>query len=323
MDTKFCGRPIISDRNGRTIFEKTPGQQKLVDTINSNDIIFVSGPSGTGKTAIATWVGIAGIDDGKYERLILTRPVVTGGEELGFLPGSLDEKVAPYMQPLKDAIAMIKGYPKQHDAEKEVVKREPLSAKEKKRMRASAKDVPAPVDFYDRVRVCPLAYIRGSTLAKSYIVCDEFQNVTPMQMKMMITRLGRGSKMIICGDPNQCDLPEKATSGFNDAIRLLDGVRGIGFVELGVDDIVRHPMMKEIILRYERPGYRANSGNFSDEDDFRKIPAHTWERDREGYDFSDERDELEDGICTHCDGTGVDSFTGDACPICGGTGHVE
>lgn len=88
MDTKFCGRPIISDRNGRTIFEKTPGQQKLVDTINSNDIIFVSGPSGTGKTAIATWVGIAGIDDGKYERLILTRPVVTGGEELGFLPGS-------------------------------------------------------------------------------------------------------------------------------------------------------------------------------------------------------------------------------------------
>ena len=190
-------------------------------------------------------------------------------------------------------------------------------------MRASAKDVPAPVDFYDRVRVCPLAYIRGSTLAKSYIVCDEFQNVTPMQMKMMITRLGRGSKMIICGDPNQCDLPEKATSGFNDAIRLLDGVRGIGFVELGVDDIVRHPMMKEIILRYERPGYRANSGNFNDEDDFRKIPSHTWERDREGYDFSDERDELEDGICTHCDGTGVDSFTGDACPICGGTGHIE
>ena len=251
---------IISDRNGRTIFEKTPGQQKLVETINSNDIIFVSGPSGTGKTAIATWVGISGIDDGKYERLILTRPVVTGGEELGFLPGSLDEKVAPYMQPLKDAIAMIKGYPKQHDVEKEVVKCEPLSKKEKKRMRANAKDVPAPVDFYDRVRVCPLAYIRGSTLAKSYIVCDEFQNVTPMQMKMMITRLGRGSKMIICGDPNQCDLPGKATSGFSDAIRLLDGVRGIGFVELGVDDIVRHPMMKEIILRYERPGYRANSG---------------------------------------------------------------
>ena len=109
MDNKFCGRAIISDRNGRTFFEKTPGQQKLVDTINSNDIIFVSGPSGTGKTAIATWLGIAGIDDGKYERLILTRPVVTGGEELGFLPGSLDEKVAPYMQPLKDAIAMIKG----------------------------------------------------------------------------------------------------------------------------------------------------------------------------------------------------------------------
>ena len=216
---------------------------------------------------------------------------------------------------------MIKGYPKQHDAEKEVVKREPLSAKEKKRMRASAKAVPAPVDFYDRVRVCPLAYIRGSTLTKSYIVCDEFQNVTPMQMKMMITRLGRGSKMIICGDPNQCDLPGKATSGFSDAIRLLDGVRGIGFIELGVDDIVRHPMMKEIILRYERPGYRANSGNFSDEDEFRKIPSHTWERDCEGYDFSDEDED--DNICSHCDGAGVDSFTGDACPVCHGTGYAR
>jgi len=110
------------------------------------------------------------------------------------------------------------------------------------------------------------------------------------------------------------------TSGFNDAIRLLDGVRGIGFVELGVDDIVRHPMMKEIILRYERPGYRATSGNSSDSAAFSKIPSHTWERDEDGYDFTDE---AEDGICTHCDGTGVDSFTGDACPVCGGTGKAE
>lgn len=321
MDTKFCGNPIIIDRNGRTIYEKTPGQQRLVDAIKSHDIVFVSGPSGTGKTAIATWVGIDGIDNGQYERLILTRPVVTGGEELGFLPGSLDEKVAPYMQPLKDAIAIIKGYPKQHDAEKEVVKREPLTAKEKKRMRASAREVPPPVDFYDRVRVCPLAYIRGSTLSKSYIVCDEFQNVTPMQMKMMITRLGKGSKMIICGDPNQCDLPGNSISGFTDAIRLLTGVRGIGFVALDVDDIVRHPMMKEIILRYERPGYTPNSApKTADEKEFQKFPSHTWDRDQEGYDFSEEPD---DGICSCCYGTGVDTFTGGKCSVCHGTGYTD
>jgi phosphate starvation-inducible PhoH-like protein len=324
MDSKFCGSAIITDRNGRTIYEKTPGQHKLVETINSNDIIFVSGPSGTGKTAIATWVGINGVDDGKYERLILTRPVVAGGEELGFLPGSLNEKVAPYMQPLNDAIAMIKGYPGQ-DVEKTVVKHEPLTKKEKKTLRNNAKVLPKMANFYDRVRVCPLAFIRGSTLARSYIVCDEFQNVTASQMKMMITRLGRGSKMVICGDPRQCDLdPKKAQSGFSNAITLLKGVRGIGFVELGVEDIVRHPMMKEIILRYERPEYKMEHHGTEGEKEFNKFPAHTWERDAEGYDFSDDLSEDEqNGICTHCDGTGIDSFTGEACPICGGTGNTN
>ena len=317
MDEKFCGRAIIDDRNGRPIIEKTPGQQKLVDAIKSNDIIFVSGPSGTGKTAIATWVGIAGIDAGKYEHLVLTRPVVTGGEELGFLPGTLDDKVAPYMQPLKDAIAHIKGSPKK-SVEEDVIKTVPMNGKEKKKLRATAKTMPKPVDFYEKVKVCPLAYIRGSTLAKSYIVCDEFQNATAMQVKMMITRLGRGSKMIICGDPNQCDLPPRATSGFKDAWERLKGVKGIGYVELGIDDIVRHPMMKEIIMRYEVPGYKGNSGGFTEENEFKKIPAHTWYRDPENYDF-----EKEDDLCPQCDGTGVDSFTGDTCPKCGGTGYLD
>lgn len=320
MSTNFCGRPIIDDRKGRTIFTKTPGQQKLVDTINSNDIIFVSGPSGTGKTAIATWLGIAGIDAGKYEHLVLTRPVVTGGEELGFLPGTLDDKVAPYMQPLKDAIALIKGSPKQ-SVEEEVVKTVPMTKREKKKLRSTDKVIQQPTDFYEKVKVCPLAYIRGSTLSKSYIVCDEFQNATTMQVKMMITRLGRGSKMIICGDPNQCDLPEKVNSGFNDAWNRLNGVKGIGYVSLGVDDIVRHPMMKEIIMRYEVPGYRGNSYSSSNED-FDKVPAHTWERDREGYDFSESDDDDTD-LCPQCDGTGIDCFTEKKCPRCNGTGYLD
>jgi hypothetical protein len=180
-----------------------------------------------------------------------------------------------------------------NDAEKEVVKREPLSAKEKKRMRASAKDVPAPVDFYDRVRVCPLAYIRGSTLAKSYIVCDEFQNVTVSQMKTMLTRLGRNSKMVICGDSQQCDLPSKVTSGFTHAIELLRGVRRVGFVELDVEDIIRHKLIKDIILRYERPELqRLSSPEEEAKDYMNKTHFPGWNPEEDGVDFSE--DYLED-----------------------------
>ena len=132
----FSGQEIIRDRHDRPIYTKTEGQQRLVDAINSNDIIFVNGPSGTGKTAIATWVGIAGLDDGIYERLVLTRPVVTGGEELGFLPGSLDEKIAPYMQPLYDAISLIKG---RREKPEDTIKKMPVLTEKEKRAKKKAK----------------------------------------------------------------------------------------------------------------------------------------------------------------------------------------
>lgn len=130
----------------------------------------------------------------------------------------------------------------------------------------------------------------------------------------MITRLGKDSKMVICGDPNQCDLPGRVTSGFTHAQELLRGVPRIGYVTLGVDDIVRHRMMKEIILRYEVPGYKPNSGTYPPANDFYKVPAHTWERDKEGYDFDED-----DDLCLECGGSGEDDF-GHPCKFCDGSG---
>ena len=153
IENGFRGTEIIRTRKGKPIYARTEGQQALVDAISSNDIVFVNGPSGTGKTAIATWLGIAGIDSGLYDRLVLTRPVVTSGEELGFLPGTMDEKVAPYMQPLYDAISLIKGGRDEKLAEPEMPQM--LSAKEKKRLRAERKDEDARErkSFYDLVQV--------------------------------------------------------------------------------------------------------------------------------------------------------------------------
>ena len=286
----FRGTEIIRTRKGKPIYAQTEGQQALVDAISSNDIIFVNGPSGTGKTAISTWLGIAGIDRKEYERLVLTRPVVTSGEELGFLPGTMNEKVAPYMQPLYDAISLIKGARDEKLAEPEAMQ-QLLPAKEKKRLRAERKNegIPERKNFYDLVQVCPLAYIRGSTLANSFIVCDEFQNVTVPQMKTMLTRLGRNSKMVICGDSEQCDLPDKVQSGFTHAINLLKGVRRVGFVELGIEDIVRHRLIRDIIIRYERPEMQHLS---SPEKEAKEYVDRThfpgWIPDKEGFDFSED-----------------------------------
>lgn len=292
FDTGFRGEEIIRTKFNKPIYPRTQGQQDLVDAIRNNDIVFVNGPSGTGKTAIATWVGIAGIDAGEFERLVLTRPVVTSGEELGFLPGTMDEKVAPYMQPLYDAISLIKGGRDERPVEADMPL---LTAKEKRRLRAEKKDEEAKPrkSFYDIVQVCPLAYIRGSTLARSFIVCDEFQNVTVSQMKTMLTRLGRGSKMVICGDSEQCDLPHRTESGFIDAIERLRGIRRVGFVELSVDDIVRHRLIRDIILSYERPGYKEA---ISPGDYVKQTRSPGWNLDPEGYDFSEVDDEPDEPI---------------------------
>ena len=294
FDTAFRGTEIIRTRKGNPIYARTQGQQDLVDAISKNDIVFVNGPSGTGKTAVATWIGIAGIDAGQFDRLVLTRPVVTSGEELGFLPGTMDEKVAPYMQPLYDAISLIKGGRDEKLVEPDIPQL--LTAKEKKRMRARREEEDArdKKDFYDLVQVCPLAYIRGSTLGNSFIVCDEFQNVTVSQMKTMLTRLGRNSKMVICGDAEQCDLPSRTPSGFTHAIELLKGVKRIGFVELGVEDIVRHRLIKDIILRYERPeAARAISREEEAFDYVKRTHTPGWLPEEDGYDFSEFDDDLD------------------------------
>lgn len=302
FEKDYRGTEIIRTMKGKPIYTRTPGQDTLVKTISANDITFVNGPSGTGKTAIAAWLGIAGIDEGRYERLVLTRPVVTSGEELGFLPGTMDEKVAPYMQPLYDAISLIKGGRDDRSSEPNIPA-QLMSKREKKRLSEQQKDEEKKKrkSFYDIVQVCPLAYIRGSTLANSYIVCDEFQNVTVAQMKTMLTRLGRNSKMVICGDSEQCDLGHGVESGFTHAMNNLKGIHRIGFVELGVEDIVRHRLIRDIILRYERPNFReddAGRGNNGDTEQDRasdyvmKTRCPGWTPDREGYDFSDDDDDL-------------------------------
>jgi len=301
FENGFRGSEIIRTRKGKPIYARTQGQQDLVDAINANDIIFVNGPSGTGKTAIATWLGIAGIDAGNFEKLVLTRPVVTSGEELGFLPGTMDEKVAPYMQPLYDAISLIKGGRDERASEPELPAM--LSSKEKKRLRAERKDEDARErkSFYELVQVCPLAYIRGSTLANSFIVCDEFQNVTVSQMKTMLTRLGRHSKMVICGDSEQCDLPERTQSGFTHAMELLRGLKRVGFVELGIDDIVRHRLIRDIIVRYERPNVSGCMENADrDREYLRRSHFPGWNPDKEGYDFGEE-EEPEEAVAGYDD----------------------
>lgn len=293
----YRGSEIIRTKHGEPIYAKTEGQQRLVEAIANNDIIFVNGPSGTGKTAISTWLGIAGIDRGIYKHLVLTRPVVTSGEEIGFLPGTMDEKVAPYMEPLYSAISLIKGRRDEKPAESKEQLPVDLSTKEKRKKRAEKKveAVEEHKSFYDLVQVCPLAFIRGSTLASSFIVCDEFQNTTIAQMKTMLTRIGRGSKMVICGDSKQCDLPENIESGFTHAMNLLKGLKRVAFVELGIDDIVRHGLIKSIILRYERP---EEAKNLSEEeaamDYVKKTHTPGWMKEEDGIDFSNDDIEAPD-----------------------------
>lgn len=257
---KYHGDAIIKDKHGKVLRAITRGQQDLLECIDKNDIVFVNGPAGTGKSVVSTWYGIAGIDDGIYDNLVLTRPIVGAGEELGFLPGTFEEKVAPYMQPLYEAIEVVKGKRITPEMmEKMEATQPPVMSKYRNKKAAKGEKVesrprvklPANEEFYKKVNVCPLAYLRGTTKAKSFIIIDEAQNVTKTQMKLMLTRLGHGSKLIVCGDINQSDLERKSDSGFRHAQQILKGIKGIGFVHLTIDDIVRHRLIRDIIIRYE------------------------------------------------------------------------
>ncbi len=214
---------ITKNQNGKPIRVKTLGQREYVNAIKTTDLVFGIGPAGTGKTYLAVVMAAKALRNGEVKRLILTRPAVEAGESLGFLPGDLKEKVDPYLRPLYDAL---------HD----VIGQEQT------------------VRLMERgtIEVAPLAYMRGRTLDDAFVILDEAQNTTPEQMKMFLTRLGFGSKMVITGDITQIDLPKGVSSGLTNAEEKLKGVKGINFTYLKGSDVVRHPLVQKVIEAYEK-----------------------------------------------------------------------
>ena len=224
---KPFGQTIITDYKGNRIQAKTQGQLELVNAIDKYDILFVNGPAGTGKTFLATCKAVRFLQEHVYERIVLTRPAVESGEELGFLPGSLDDKIAPYMKPLYDSIVKIKGKKadpmNQHSPQKQSMGAD-TKRRSKKQQASNDKARQEIEDWSQKVEVAPLAYMRGSTFDNSFIIMDEAQNVTPAQMKLFLTRLGNNSKVIITGDVSQSDLDRRVGSGFTHAQKLLNDV---------------------------------------------------------------------------------------------------
>jgi len=225
----FMDEVYISSKK-KVITPKTSNQKKYIDSIRKYDIVFGIGPAGTGKTYLAMAMAMASLVKKDVSRLILTRPAVEAGEHLGFLPGDLYEKVNPYLRPLYDAL---------HDM----------------------MDFENASNLLDQgiIEVAPLAFMRGRTLNDAFVIMDEAQNVTSEQMKMFLTRLGFSSKAIITGDITQTDLPEGKISGLIEATKVLKGIKGIQFVYFSRDDVVRHPLVQEIIDAYENTGNKRNS----------------------------------------------------------------
>ncbi len=214
---------IIYSITGKPITARNPNQQKLVDAFNSNDLTFALGPAGTGKTYIAIALAVRALKNREVRKIILSRPAVEAGEKLGFLPGDMKDKIDPYLQPLYDAL---------EDMIPAIKLREYMETKV--------------------IQIAPLAFMRGRTLNDAIIVLDEAQNTTTHQIKMFLTRLGMNAKMIITGDVTQIDLPKSTQSGLVQALRILSDVPGVGKVEFGKKDIVRHSLVQRIVEAYER-----------------------------------------------------------------------
>jgi phosphate starvation-inducible PhoH-like protein len=206
----------------RTINARSPGQREYLTALRERDMVFALGPAGSGKTYLAVAMGVSLLLSGKVERIVLSRPAVEAGERLGFLPGDMREKIDPYLRPLYDAL---------HD----MVPAEQIA----KRMEAGD------------IEIAPLAFMRGRTLSHCYVILDEAQNTTAMQMRMFLTRLGEGSRMVVTGDPSQTDLPRGEKSGLADAVETLDHVEGIRFVRLSSKDVVRHDLVTRIVEAYD------------------------------------------------------------------------
>jgi len=206
----------------RTINARSPGQREYLAALRERDMVFSLGPAGSGKTYLAVAMGVSLLLAGKVERIVLSRPAVEAGERLGFLPGDMREKIDPYLRPLYDAL---------HD----MLPAELIA----KRMESGD------------IEIAPLAFMRGRTLSHCYVILDEAQNTTPMQMRMFLTRLGEGSRMIVTGDPSQTDLPRGERSGLADAVETLGHVEGIRFVRLSSKDVVRHDLVTRIVEAYD------------------------------------------------------------------------
>ncbi|MGB0497402.1 MAG: PhoH family protein [Rubricella sp.] len=221
----FAGAPLEFRTRKKTVEPRTDTQKAYVQQLYENELVFGIGPAGTGKTYLAVAAAVNMFLEGHVDRIILTRPAVEAGERLGFLPGDMKEKVDPYMQPLYDALNdFLPG-------------RQVTKMMEEK-----------------RIEIAPLAFMRGRTLSNAYVILDEAQNATTMQMKMFLTRLGENSRMAITGDRSQIDLPRGVTSGLVEAEKLLTGVKGIGFTHFTAADVVRHPLVARIIEAYDRGG---------------------------------------------------------------------
>jgi phosphate starvation-inducible PhoH-like protein len=220
--TEKSGETILHGVGGKIIKAQTVNQRKLVESMRQNDMVFAIGPAGTGKTYTGVAMAVRALKNKEVKRIILTRPAVEAGENLGFLPGDLKEKLDPYMQPLYDAL-------------RDMIPAEKLA------------------QFLENgtIQIAPLAFMRGRTLDNAFVILDEGQNTTHNQMKMFLTRMGKNAKFLLTGDPGQIDLPRRTTSGLKEALLILRNVEGIGIVVLDEKDVIRHKLVKRIIQAYK------------------------------------------------------------------------
>jgi phosphate starvation-inducible protein PhoH and related proteins len=227
-DKDLTGEAVRTRR--KQVMARTPNQRVYIDAIRKHELVFGIGPAGTGKTYLAVACAAEALMNGEVDRIILSRPAVEAGERLGFLPGDMKEKVDPYLRPLYDAL---------YDMMPQALVAKGLAE--------------------NQIEIAPLAFMRGRTLASAFIILDEAQNTTPQQMKMFLTRIGEGSRMVITGDPSQVDLPSGQISGLSDALHVLQGIKGIQQVAFQNEDIVRHQLVGRIVTAYDKAGQKASA----------------------------------------------------------------